>query len=458
MILSLVGRISAHGIGGSKNLPIPPELAIAGATAALTVSFIVLALAWRTPRFDAATQGRPAPAWLRHLVDSPGFAPAIRTLGLLFFGYITWAALAGPDLLTNPVFGVVYVVLWVGIVPASLAFGPFYRTVSPVRTLHLLLARVYGSNARQGRAALPSWVGCWPGVAGLFAFVWLELVYPSSTYLTTLQVWFGIYLLLGLAGAVAFGNRWLAAYDPFEVYSTLVGHLSVFGHRDATPRRRTNRGRPARELVIRSPLSNLDGVVVVPGLVAAVAVLLGSTAFDTFKDSPTWLQFVQNRSHPEIVNTAALLGFCLFVGATFTAATLAVNPQPGSGFTRRGMPGQFAHTLVPIVVGYITAHYLSYLVEVGQQTLIQLSDPMGTGANLLGTGNWSVNYWLSEHPAELATLKVLAVVGGHILGVIASHDRATKLLPKRDQLTGQLPLFLLMIGYTSAGLYLLFGT
>ncbi len=62
--------ISAHGLGGAKNLPISPELAIAGASAALTVSFIVLALAWRTPRFDAATQGRPAPAWLSGMVST----------------------------------------------------------------------------------------------------------------------------------------------------------------------------------------------------------------------------------------------------------------------------------------------------------------------------------------------------------------------------------------------------
>ena len=37
--------ISAHGVGGAKDLPISPELAIAGAVAALTVSFTVLALA-----------------------------------------------------------------------------------------------------------------------------------------------------------------------------------------------------------------------------------------------------------------------------------------------------------------------------------------------------------------------------------------------------------------------------
>jgi len=128
-----------------------------------------------------------------------------------------------------------------------------------------------------------------------------------------------------------------------------------------------------------------------------------------------------------------------------------------SGTSRRGLPNRFAHSVIPIVVGYIVAHYLSYFVEVGQQTLVQLSDPMGTGANLLGTANLQVNYWISAHPTFLAVTKVLAVVTGHVLGVIAAHDRAIKLLPRRHQLTGQLPLLVVMVFYTITGLYLLFG-
>jgi hypothetical protein len=127
------------------------------------------------------------------------------------------------------------------------------------------------------------------------------------------------------------------------------------------------------------------------------------------------------------------------------------------GMRRTELPAMFAHSVVPIIVGYMIAHYLSYLVETGQQTLILLSDPMGTGANLLGTADWRVNYWLSSHPTFLAVTKVLAVVTGHVLGVIAAHDRATKLLPLRHQLTGQLPLLFVMVFYTVGGLYLLFG-
>jgi hypothetical protein len=436
--------VFAHGIGGAKDLPIPAEYAMAGAGAALAVSFIVLALAWRKPRFDAATQGRPAPAWLASLVDSTAFAVALRVLGFAFFAYVVWAAVAGPDLLLNPTFGVVYVLLWVGLVPMSLLFGPFYKAVSPMRTIHLAFTKLTGGHPDEGIARLPAWVGLWPAALGLLAFVWLELVYPGSTYLSPVRLWFAAYIAIAIVGAAVFGSEWLEKADPFEVYSTLVGHLSVFG--------RTADG----TLVLRSPLGNLDGVPPWPGLVGVVSVLFGSTAFDSFKDSNEWLRFTQSVSMSStVLDFIALLVFCAVVGVTFSAATMATGVQEGYG--RRTLPDRFAHSVVPIIVGYIVAHYLSYFVEVGQQTVVQLSDPLGKGWNLLGTADWTVSYWLSTHPTFLAILKVLSVVTGHVLGVIAAHDRAIKLLPKRHQLTGQLPLLFVMVFYTVTGLYLLFG-
>ena len=117
----------------------------------------------------------------------------------------------------------------------------------------------------------------------------------------------------------------------------------------------------------------------------------------------------------------------------------------------------FAHSIVPIVAGYIFAHYLTYLVEVGQQTLIQASDPLSNGSNWFGTAGWSVNYAISYHPTALATTKVLAVVLGHVVGVIAAHDRALTVLPEKHRITGQLPLLVAMVAFTVGGLYLLFA-
>jgi hypothetical protein len=436
--------VFSHGIGGARDLPIPAEYAIAGAGAALAVSFIVLALAWRSPRFHADTAGRPLPLRLAAVVESTVFAVVLRVLGLAFFLYVGWAAVMGQDRLTNPTFGVFYVLLWVGVVPASLLLGPFYRAVNPLRTIHLAFSRLTGGDPERGLVDLPPWVGCWPAALGLFAFVWLELVYPESTYLAPVRLWIAIYVAVVVLGAAIFGSRWIEQADPFEAYSTLVGRLSVFGRRaDGT-------------LVVRGPLTNLDGTPAVPGLTAVVAVLLGSTAFDSFKDSTFWLQRVQSSDlSASLLNTAALVTFCVVVLVTFAAATMSTGVHEAAD--RRTLPARFAHSVAPIIVGYIVAHYLSYFVEVGQQTLVLLSDPLSRGDDLLGTGDWQVNYWLSSHPTFLAVSKVLAVVTGHVLGVIAAHDRAIKLLPRRHQLTGQLPLLLVMVFYTVSGLYLLFG-
>jgi hypothetical protein len=306
----------------------------------------------------------------------------------------------------------------------------------------VVLSRLTGGDPEDGVLTLPRWVGLWPAAFGLLAFVWLELVSPDANFLWAIRLWFAVYVAVMVIGAAVFGDRWIAAADPFEAYSTLVGHLSVFGRRDDGA------------LVVRNPLTNLDGVVPQPGLVAALGVLLGSTAFDSFQDSIGWVRFSQDIAIDQVLlNTVALVAFCAGVALLFALATSLI--PPADGLARRSLPMLFAHSLVPIIVGYIFAHYLSYFVEVGQQTLIYLSDPMVDGSNLLGTADLQVSYWLSLHPTFLATTKVVSIVGGHVLGVIAAHDRAMKLLPRRDQLTGQLPLLVVMVGFTIGGLYLL---
>jgi len=185
-------------------------------------------------------------------------------------------------------------------------------------------------------------------------------------------------------------------------------------------------------------------------------VLFGSTAFDSFKDSSPWVKFIQSTTISSgLLNNLGLLAFCVGIGLVFAVGTMTTGI--GDGVRRKTLPDLFAHSVVPIIVGYIVAHYLTYLVEYGQTTIIQLSDPLSRGDNLLGTADLTANFWLSYHPTFLARLKVLAVVTGHVLGVIAAHDRAVRLLPAKHQLTGQLPLLFAMVAFTVSGLYLLFA-
>lgn len=434
----------AHGLGGGSDLPIPASFAIAGGTAALALSFAILIFAWRRPRFDGPDIATPVPYVLALVIDSRIFRIALRAAGLALLGYVVWASVFGLDSLANPTFGVVYVWLWVGIVPTSLLFGPFFKAVSPSRTLHLVLARATGMDTTRGLAPFPERLGYWAAAVGLFVFVWLELVYPGNVYLGPVRLWFALYFAITIIGGLIFGSRWLERADPFEAYSTLVGHLSIWGRREDGA------------LVMRNPLRNLAQIPPSPGLVAVVSVLLGSTAFDSFRSSNTWLRFSQTTSaNVAVLETGLLLVACLVVGLTFTAATMAGGGR--DGLERRLHPAALAHSIVPIIVGYMVAHYLTYFVETGQVTLVRMSDPLSNGSNLLGTADLQVNYWLSLHPTFLATTKVLAIVTGHVLGVIAAHDRSLQLLPEGRRLSGQLPLLAAMTLYTFGGLYLLFG-
>ncbi|BBZ39248.1 hypothetical protein MCNS_23110 [Mycobacterium conspicuum] len=210
-------------------------------------------------------------------------------------------------------------------------------------------------------------------------------------------------------------------------------------------------------IVVGNPFDHLPSLPVRPGVVVTLAVLLGSTAFDSFSSSPTWRGFADQLTRdfgaPATLSSSVLrtLGLIVFISVVAVTFSLAARATGGvDRDQRRALPGQMAHSLIPIVVGYIFAHYLSYLVERGQQAVFSLVDPFGRA-------HLHVAYVLSAHPPVLAAIKVACVVTGHIVAVIAAHDRALRLLPAGHQLTGQLTMMLVMVGYTFTGLYLLFG-
>ena len=435
----------AHGVGGREDLPIPAHDAFTGAAVALVVSFVVLGVAWRSSRFRGDDSGRPLPRWLAGFVESRVARGAIVTIALLFAGWLTAAAVFGENTRVNPVFGSVYVLLWVGLVPAALLFGPVYRLCNPLRWIHRGICAAARVDHRVGLAEYPRRLGLWPAALTLFGFVWLELVDTNiSTSLPDIRIWFGLAGVVLVGGAMLFGDVWFARADPFEVYSSLVARLSPFG-------RRTD-----NLLVVRNPLENLDGLTPLPGLVGVVSVLLGSTAFDAFHSSAKWLSWSQDYStHSVLVNSLGLLGFCAAVMVSLSLASMATAVV--GQLARRDLPSQFAHSIMPIVVGYIVAHYLSFFVSQGLQTLVQLGDPFTRGWTLTTWVSDNINvYAIYEHPTGLAVTKVVAVVVGHVLGVVAAHDRAVRLLPRRHAVVGQLPMLALMVAYTLTGLWLLF--
>ncbi|MFF0557203.1 hypothetical protein [Streptomyces sp. NPDC004266] len=411
-------------MGSRHDLPLSPFYAYAGAFTALLFSFLALGLLWSSSRFRGDLSGRPLPAVLQRTADAPATRGALRLLGAATALVFLLHLLLGPDDPDrNPAPGALYVLLWVGLVPASLLLGPVWRLLNPLRALHAL------HPPRKPRP-LPATLGIRPAAAGLLLFTWLELVAPDNTSTTTLLIALAAHTAVQLLGAARHGDRWFAHADPFEVYSSLLALLSPLGRRAD--------GR----LVLRSPFHGLDATPQTPGLVATVCVLLGSTAYDGLSDNPRWITTLQTSPLGPV--PTATLGLLAAVALAATCYGLC------AGALRLMNPGlttpltSFAHSLLPIALGYLVAHYFSLLVTEGTRTVILAggTDNAPSPAPPLG-------------PGGLAALQVLAIVTGHVLGVVAAHDRSVRLLPPARAVAGQLPLFALMIAYTLGGIGLL---
>jgi hypothetical protein len=440
-------RILAHGLGGRADLPVPVWLAQYAAALVLIVTFFMLSRFWDVPRLQEPYRGRPLPLGLQWFVDAPAFRLALRLVGLAaLVGTILVAAFGTGTSATNPAPTWVFVWFWVGIVPASLLFGPVLRALNPLRLISGWIAWLRGRSDTDDVQPMPGWLGFWPAAAGLLAFTWLELVYRNPDRPVNVLGFILLYCLVQLSAAAVYGEVWYGRGDAFEVYSTLVGRLSPFGRRPADGR-----------LVLRNPLAGLASVPVAPGMMAVICVLLGSTAFDGLSRT-LWWKGLGDRTTGiayALLGTAGLLGMITLITGAYLAATRQ-NP-----WARRGqqvpVERRFVHSLLPIAVGYTVAHYFSLAVFQGQAGYLLASDPLGRGWDLFGTAGQQINYRVVT-TAVIAVIQVVAILTGHVVGVFIAHDRALADYTRpRQRLRAQYPLLVVMVTYTLGGIALLLG-
>ncbi|SFB51408.1 hypothetical protein SAMN05216266_11589 [Amycolatopsis marina] len=436
--------ILAHGLGGRSDLPVPLWLALYGGAIAVLVSFFALTVFWKTPKLGGDRSGRALPGPLRRVIDSAGLRALLRACGVLAFAALLVTAWAGTgSSATNPASTWFYVWFWVGLVPLSLLFGPVWRLINPLRTLAGLLG---GRWSRRPRSALPD-RGYWPAVVGLAAFLWLELVYDRSDAPRAIAVFVTGYAVLQIAAGVRYGPRWFDRGDGFEVYAGLIARLAPFGRRaDGV-------------LVLRNPLNGLaagSGAGVTP----VVLLLLGSTAFDGLTRLPVWTDLTREtgRVPGMLLGTAGLAASVAAIALTYVGGIWLTRP-----YLRRragGEPvepyGAFAHSLIPIMVGYTVAHYFSFAVFQGQAGYLLATDPLGLGYDWLGVAGSRIDYTVVSVTA-IAFVQIIAIVGGHVAGVTSAHDRAISVLRKDHVTVGQFPMLAVMVGYTAAGIALVSG-
>ena len=197
-----------------------------GAAIVLVVSFVALSTMWTRPQLQEQHLRRlfPLPRAVEWLAGIVG-------VGLL--ALVIYSGFAGAQV-TQANFSVtfIYVVFWVGMPVASVAFGDVFRALSPWRTC----ARAMGALVRAARRGkevspplrYPQWLGMWPAVAGIVGFAWLELIYVEKDNPSTLAALSLGYFLAMLAGMALFGvEEWSTQADGFGVYFNLLSRLSA---------------------------------------------------------------------------------------------------------------------------------------------------------------------------------------------------------------------------------------
>jgi len=435
----------AHGLVGRAYLPVPTWLFAWAAGAVLVVSFVALPRLWRSPRLQRARARRliGLPRWLD---------PLCGAIGIAVFALVVAAGVSGSQIPTsNLAPTAVFVLFWVAIPVLSALVGDLFRPFNPWRAAARAAAMVARRTGRvKPPLPYPKRLGRWPAVAGILAFAWLELVFVGRDRPATLAVLAVAYALVQMIGMALWGiETWSERGDAFAVAFNIFSRLAPLEVRDSA-------------LYRRAPLSGLTAISAVPGTVALLCAMIGTTTFDGFLNGPVWRSFA-----PSVVR--ALGGGTTALELTFTAGMaacvllcLALYAMGVKGMSyvslehpARQLAGAFAHSLAPIAFGYLLAHYFSLLVTQGQATAYLVSDPMGTGANLFGTAGARINYGLFS-AALIWYVQVAALVGGHVSGLALAHDRALVIFgDAQDAAASQRWMLVVMVTFTCLGLWLL---
>lgn len=443
---------SAHGLVGRQDLPIPRLLFVWAAAAVLIASFVGLAVLWPKPRLEGEQHER------RAFALPAALGPVCGAIGVALFVLVVYAGYAGTQTPTaNLAPTVVYVLFWVGIAFASLLFGDVFRPFNPWRAIGRGVgwaAQKLAPSSLPEPIAYPERLGRWPAAIGLLLFAWLELVYGGKQDPSTVATASLIYAGAQLLGMSVYGvEAWCRNGDAFGVYFNLLSKLGPFDWR-------------GRELWTRPFLSAATGIVAIPGTVAVLVVLIGTTSFDGFSQGPTWNSIAPDLQSSiqdlglgqvralEVTFTIGLLAAVAVVSGMYRVGTVGMR-SIDTRFSASELSGRFAHSLLPIALAYVVAHYFSYLAIQGQAIGYLASDPLGDGSNILGTATAQIDYgFVSANMVWY--VQVGALILGHVAGLVLAHDRALTLYSNaRDATRSQYWMLTVMVAFTCLGLWLL---
>lgn len=442
----------AHGIGQRIDLPIPLDIYLGAAAVVLVLSFVLIGVLGKrartyetSPRFNVYSWG-----WLRSICESNYFIVFLKTLSVVFLGILLYAGFWGDQ---TPTDNILPVFVWVGFTVALtyiVAFvGNIWLILNPWKALHELLDP---KERFSKHVSWPRTFGVWPAFALFVVFRFLENIYVEATNPQILATLVSVYSIITLLGAFLFGReQWFKNGDPFSVFYRFLSTFAVFSYETYKDTKALVARPPAFGLLKKEPVSFSEMMFVLLMLATVSFDGISSTAFAasilTFLlDSGITLVFAK---------TILMFGvFAVFV-LIYLLFTVLIRNYAQSQKSVLALAKQFVLSLLPIAIVYEVAHFALLLLTEGQRISIRLSDPFGYGWDLFGTASQTVNYGFVNFKL-LWNVEIALIMLGHIASIYIAHMVALNIFNDvRTARRSQIPMLILMIGYTVLGLWIL---
>ena len=478
---------AAHGFGERYDLPVPLNLYIIGAGAAVALSFVMLGAFMRGASVD---QGYPRLNLLKwrvgRIAASSAVVTALQAASVAGLALVIIAGIIGPwEPAKNIAPTLVWIIWWVGVAYLSALVGNVWRLVNPWNATFNWAERVCRIVSPDSEVGMgwryPRALGAWPAVLAFLLFAWVEIVYVESplpgritqfALLYTVYMWAGMFafgretwLRYGDGIGLAFG--FLARFSPTEIRVTGAAVCAECSVDCASEDGCVDCGEcwaaasPGdRELNLRPyvvGLQNPGGRS--PSTMVFVLLLLSTVSFDGFSATPLWGQMFGALfdvfSHPHYVNTIGLVGFTAVLITVYMLFSNLMSVASGNRLSPPQVGEMFVLSLVPIALAYHLSHFLSYLLISGQSIIPLASDPFAFGWDLFGTIDYSTNIAIIN-ARTVWLLSVAAIVVGHVAATYLAHVTALREIPERKYaLRSQYPMLVLMVAYTMVSLWIL---
>ena len=452
----------AHSTERAFILILPTQHYIVGGALVVALSFFVVGLI-PALGFDALERVRwrilRVPEWVG---TAPSLIAAAFVLALIVAGYI-----GDRNPLYNPLPQVLWGLWWVGFVFVHVLFGNLWSVVNPWKGF-LLVADEFAGASRLAQHSAAQISGKRGLLAGHCSVRRVRLVRADPSRADgpgRPRQCIDRLSRCDLDGMLLFGSdTWLSRGDAFSIFFRIVSWLAPFSQ-DRPGAVKGDDKDSSLWLVL--PGIKLLGVGTLPVTGAGFVLLaLATVSFDGLSRTFWWLGLIgENPLEPP--GRTALMGInTLGLAATYATIWTVFGGAVVCGCILVKRPDRIRHdimrvvvSIVPIAFAYHMAHYLPTFLIQAQDAVRALSDPYGLGWNVLGTRDLHVSASLLNNYDSVRVIwlvQVVAIVVGHVVAVAVAHVLALRDAANRQEaLLYQIPMILMMIGYTLFGLWLL---